>query len=1009
SGLVSEEALAATRGARDLLYLRDLVLDGEFDTALAYLAPLEASLKDGYVAACREIMTQRLLELLFVQDAPDAAAVGAVLDALRAVSSKDEYNELCFLLTLDDLSAAPQYADWSPARGRARCFDALLDVLVLVGPDGSRLSLFSPSKSVAVRAEPPPRQRMETLLSHALQHQIARLSAASDSGLVRPRLPAYVSLLAPPQLPEAADPLASRPVLEPTISLEPPKLASARRKELTSAVAASTVCFPSGALRSMARANPRTAPGPAADNTPAQAGPPTASPAAPSGDTFAARRRLAKSMAAPTMTSLAHEVAPASPNSPNMRSASGATTPPDSAPPVPSPAPAPRPTPAPSTPTPAQVATHSDDDEGDETASDDALLSSQLMFVPLSPAKVRTDRKRSRQPAKREAARVTPSSPSSIDASSDTGRDPLHLTQAQRRRMKQLQQSLNAKDQARKERAAAAKAQRRTHSASTVRKTGAPESSAETRARPRTGSDARRQHARENERSDCDSPARARVSRSAHGRALLGKGPMAAVGTASPVSAADHPRSRREQIKEAKAEAWLAHTMDAIHSIQLANRKSIEVKQVDGGSKDHSPVRASRPPRSAVVPSPQHASSPTAHKFNAARDSLGRAPSPVRARRPHTASSARSSVDASRDAASEGPSMAASRSRESSPLPSGLASLELTGGGRSPEPVTRPIFDRVRPAYLYRDVQAIRCISFDEVSGDGLVVGTNSKKLLIGRTPRDLVAGEMPGRLDFDTTLDKYHMGSVYCVAWHGAATSQTALIASGSNSKVIKVYAPSSRATVVLRGHSGTVRDLAFAPGSTVLYSGGAGRAKVKIWDVGTGVASATLAGHTGHVYAVRGGVGSTEPEHGVVSAGLDGTVRMWDARASVPLVSTLHLSDEVYGLDVGRVGSLVGVGLASGVLELHDMRRMVAGAPLVSAPLHTDAIKSVALKGGYVLTGSYDGCVVVADTTSLRTQGCYKAHDGKVIQVAWHPRIDGVFASSSADKTARVWAPSS
>jgi WD40 repeat protein len=81
-----------------------------------------------------------------------------------------------------------------------------------------------------------------------------------------------------------------------------------------------------------------------------------------------------------------------------------------------------------------------------------------------------------------------------------------------------------------------------------------------------------------------------------------------------------------------------------------------------------------------------------------------------------------------------------------------------------------------------------------------------------------------------------------------------------------------------VLRGHRGTfgsVLHVAFSPGSRCAVTSSMDRT-VRVWDVVSGGAVATLRGHTGWV------LGSTFSPDGSVlaSAGLDGTVRLWSAR---------------------------------------------------------------------------------------------------------------------------------
>lgn len=342
--------------------------------------------------------------------------------------------------------------------------------------------------------------------------------------------------------------------------------------------------------------------------------------------------------------------------------------------------------------------------------------------------------------------------------------------------------------------------------------------------------------------------------------------------------------------------------------------------------------------------------------------------------------------------------------------------LSALSASRSPVRDVRPPvnpLELLRPQLTYRDTQAIRTIAVDP-SGSGMfALGTNSKKLAIGDLNDQPSASESGGDLQFLSILDKHHMGSVYCAAWSGVAPGSGALIASGSNSKVVKVYGVDSGVTSALRGHSGTVRDLDFGRNSGLLYSGGAGGCEVLAWDVEAEVSVRTLSAHTGHVYSVTTGLFGPSGSELAFSGSLDGTVCVWDLRSDTQSgpAAVLAMGAPVYSVGVEPSVSRVAVGLESGVVCMLDTRKLTGGTPIVSAQLHSQAIKSISIRpnSGEVLTGSYDGTIGIASSDTLaRVAGFDDVHVNKVISVSWFSARGGEvsgFVSSSADKTARVW----
>ncbi|XP_059157387.1 WD repeat-containing protein 47-like [Physella acuta] len=115
----------------DMLFLRQLILDGQWDDVIDFIQPLisiEAfdSKRFQYV-----ILKHKYLELLCIKSEPNVmqnyeTTVDEVVKCLNTLeslcASKEEYSNLCFLLSLPKLSDHSEYQNWNPSNARVECF-----------------------------------------------------------------------------------------------------------------------------------------------------------------------------------------------------------------------------------------------------------------------------------------------------------------------------------------------------------------------------------------------------------------------------------------------------------------------------------------------------------------------------------------------------------------------------------------------------------------------------------------------------------------------------------------------------------------------------------------------------------------------------------------------------------------------------------------------------------------------------------------------------------------------
>lgn len=113
----------------DLLFLRQLVLDGQWDDVLEFVQPLEA-LESFHAEKFKYLVLRaKYVELLCVKSEAGSSVESAIDEVVRVLGqlekvapSKEEYSNLCLLLPLPRLTDHTLYKDWNPSQARVRCF-----------------------------------------------------------------------------------------------------------------------------------------------------------------------------------------------------------------------------------------------------------------------------------------------------------------------------------------------------------------------------------------------------------------------------------------------------------------------------------------------------------------------------------------------------------------------------------------------------------------------------------------------------------------------------------------------------------------------------------------------------------------------------------------------------------------------------------------------------------------------------------------------------------------------
>uniref|UniRef100_A0A8B9MNU7 WD repeat domain 47 n=1 Tax=Accipiter nisus TaxID=211598 RepID=A0A8B9MNU7_9AVES len=136
----------------DMLFLRQLILDGQWDEVLQFIQPLECMDKFDKKRFRYIIMKQKFLEALCVNNAMSAEdepqhlefTMREAVQCLHALEeycpSKEDYSKLCLLLTLPRLTNHAEFKDWNPSTARVHCFEEACVMVAEFIPADRKLS-----------------------------------------------------------------------------------------------------------------------------------------------------------------------------------------------------------------------------------------------------------------------------------------------------------------------------------------------------------------------------------------------------------------------------------------------------------------------------------------------------------------------------------------------------------------------------------------------------------------------------------------------------------------------------------------------------------------------------------------------------------------------------------------------------------------------------------------------------------------------------------------------------
>ena len=131
----------------DMLFLRQLILDGQWDDVFDFIRPLSSINSFDMKRFQYLIYKHKYLELLCIKAEPGPllnyeVTVDEIVKCLNNLeqlcATKEEYSNLCLLLTLSHLSNHDDYRNWNPSIGRVQCFKDVQPVVEMFLPADKR-------------------------------------------------------------------------------------------------------------------------------------------------------------------------------------------------------------------------------------------------------------------------------------------------------------------------------------------------------------------------------------------------------------------------------------------------------------------------------------------------------------------------------------------------------------------------------------------------------------------------------------------------------------------------------------------------------------------------------------------------------------------------------------------------------------------------------------------------------------------------------------------------------
>lgn len=366
------------------------------------------------------------------------------------------------------------------------------------------------------------------------------------------------------------------------------------------------------------------------------------------------------------------------------------------------------------------------------------------------------------------------------------------------------------------------------------------------------------------------------------------------------------------------------------------------------------------------------------------------------------------------------------------------AESDVVGDNEEPEQHCRPerydqlAVDHVVQASVVAEVKEAHAVRAIDTNADGshLAIGTNARALRVFDLTASLAStasgsctstssqhGFLP-LLPVVVERHKHHQTSIYCVAFNNTfgdskagGSSGAGVIASGDADSCIKVLSLVTNKEQVIRSHPGKSRALHFAA-ANLLWSSSTGDRRIRCWDLEHSLSKSCLDldGHVGEIQTLAFSSARSGTASSLLSAALDKTIRLWDARSGKCEQIVARTSHPVFAVQFDPSDSrYFASGHQDGGVSVWDLR--VKSRALETLAHHQDECRAISWSpdGSWLLSSSFDGTICVMQVEQraklLTPLASYHQHQDKVLQAQWHPTRPAIM-TTSADKLVKLWA---